>query len=179
MDTKGGAKKSASAGRLIRVLALQQRVARASLLVAAHVSVDLNVIGDIPSCSFVYSKQFHCTNDSEFLSLINSKFPLPHQRYWQGSRLSFAFSTKVISELGTKASPMGEWKRLRQIGKSFVGSGVPVANPLELTYTWTSSSPRRTFFLHALSFDYTSKLYITFLNQFSVYSHILKMHYII
>ena len=37
---------------------------------------------------------------------------------------------------------------------------------------WTCSSPRRTFFLHALSFECTSKLCITFLNQFSVYFHI-------
>ena len=38
----------------------------------------------------------------------------------------------------------------------------------------TCSSPRRTFFLHALSFECTSKLCIPFLNQFSVYFHILK-----
>ena len=36
----------------------------------------------------------------------------------------------------------------------------------------TFSSPRRTFLLHALSFEYTSKLCITFLIQFSVYFHI-------
>ena len=40
----------------------------------------------------------------------------------------------------------------------------------------TCSSPRRTFFLHALSFECTSKLCITFLNQFSVYFHIQRMH---
>ena len=45
------AKKSAAARGLLRVLVLQQRVARASLLVAAHVAGDLNVFGDIPYCS--------------------------------------------------------------------------------------------------------------------------------
>ena len=40
----------------------------------------------------------------------------------------------------------------------------------------TCSSPRRTFFLHALSFQCTSKLCGTFLNQFSDYFHIKKMH---
>ena len=65
---------------MLIVLALRQRVIRVSLLVAAHVAGDLNVLGDIPSRSFGYSKQWHCTNDSEFLSFINSKFPLPHQR---------------------------------------------------------------------------------------------------
>ena len=126
---RGTAKKIAPAGRLIGVLALQQRVAISSPLVAAHVSGDLNVLGDIPSRSFVYSKQWHCTNDSEFISLINSKFSLPHQRSCQGFRLYFALSTKVISKLGTKASPIVEWKRLWRIWKSFGGSGVPIANP--------------------------------------------------
>ena len=36
----------------------------------------------------------------------------------------------------------------------------------------TCSSARRPLFLHALSFECTSKLCITFLNQFSVYFHI-------
>ena len=93
----GAAKKSALVGRLLRVLDLRQRVARASPVVAAHVAGYLNVLGDISSRSFGYSKQLHCTNDSEFLSLINSKFPLPHQHSWQGLRLFFALSTKVIS----------------------------------------------------------------------------------
>ena len=54
---RGAAKKSAAAGSLLRFLALRQRVARSSPLVAAHVSGDLNVIGNIPSRSFGYSKQ--------------------------------------------------------------------------------------------------------------------------
>ena len=97
------------------------------------------MIGNIPYRSFVYSKEWNFTNYSEFLSLINSKFPLPHQRSWQGFRLSFALTTIFISELDTKAYPMGEWKRLRRIGKILGGSGVPVANPSELTHTWRKS----------------------------------------
>ena len=54
---RGVAKNSAAAGRLIRELALHKLVARASPLVAAHVSGDLNVIGDIPSRSFRNCKQ--------------------------------------------------------------------------------------------------------------------------
>ena len=40
----------------------------------------------------------------------------------------------------------------------------------------TCSGSRRTFFLHALSFQCTSKLCLTFLNLFLVYFHILRMH---
>jgi hypothetical protein len=141
---RGASKKSAAAGRLLRVLALRQRVARASPLVVAHVAGDLNVIGDIPSRSFGYKKAWHCKSETEFLSLINSEFPLPQKRSWRGFRLSYALSTKVISELGMTVSPMGEWRRLRRIGKSFGGTGVPIADPSELTRTWRkqTSSPR-------------------------------------
>ena len=136
---RGAAKKSAAAGRLFRVLDLLERVERALPLVAVHVSGYLNLLGDIPFSYLGYSKQWHCTNDSEFLSLIKSKFPLPYQCSYQGFRLSFALSTKVISEFGKKAYLIGEWKRLQIIGKSFGGSGVPIANSLEMTCTWNKS----------------------------------------
>ena len=135
MDTKGGVKKSAAAGCLLRVLALRKLVAITPPLVDTHVEGYLNLLGEIISLSFGYSKQWHCTNDYEFVSLVNSKFPLSRQHSWQGFRISSVLSTKIISELGTKASPMGEWKRLRKIVRSFGGSGVPIADPLELTHT--------------------------------------------
>ena len=81
---RGAAKKSAASGRLLRILYLRQRVARVSLLVAAHVGGDLNVPGDIPYFSFGYSKQWYCTKYYEFISLINYQLPLPHHRSWQG-----------------------------------------------------------------------------------------------
>ena len=102
--------KYVAAGRLLRVLALWQQVARALPLLDVHVAGDLNVLHDISYCSFGYYKQWHCTNDYKFLSLINPQVPLPHQRSWQGFLLFFALSTKVISELGKKISQMGEWK---------------------------------------------------------------------
>ena len=126
----------AEAGCLIRVLDLRQQVARASLLVDDNVVGDLNVLGDIPSCSFGYSKQWHCTNHPEFISLINPQLPIPHQRSWQGSRLSFTLSTKVIPELGKKSSPVGECNQLWWMGKSFGSSDVPIENPSELIRTW-------------------------------------------
>ena len=47
------------------------------------------------------------------------------------------------------------------------------------TYQQTCYRPRRTLFLYALSFECTSKLCVTFLNQFSVYFPISTMHYTI
>ena len=37
---------------------------------------------------------------------------------------------------------------------------------------FTCSSPRRPLFMHALSFERTTKLCINFLNQFPFYSHV-------
>ena len=107
MKKRGAAKKSTEAGRLLRVLALWKQVEKESLLVAAHVARDLYFLGYIPFSYFGYSKQWHRTNDYEFISLINSKFPLLHQRSWQGLLLYFALITNVIYDLGTKAYPMG------------------------------------------------------------------------
>ena len=49
---RGASKNSAAAGRLIIVIALRQRVARVSPLVAAHGAGYLNVISNIPLRSF-------------------------------------------------------------------------------------------------------------------------------
>ena len=60
--------------------------------------------------------------------------------------------------------------RLFQIGSAQVNTGIGY------DMIMTCSSPRRLLFLHALSFECSSKLCITFLNQFTVYFHIKKMH---
>ena len=106
-------------------------VTRASLLVAVHVTGDLNVLGDIPSSSFGYSQKWHGTSDSEFLSLISSKFPLPHKS-----------SLKGIYELGKKAYPMGEWKQFFSNREKFGGSDVTIGNLSDLTHTWRKSISR-------------------------------------
>ena len=46
----------------------------------------------------------------------------------------------------------------------------------KLVRMMTCSRPRHPLFLHALSFECTSKLCVTLFNQFSAYFHILKMH---
>ena len=65
LTQRGAEKNSAAARRVLRVLALRQQVGRASPLVPAHVAGDLNLLGDIPSHSFGYPKQWHCTNNYE------------------------------------------------------------------------------------------------------------------
>ena len=92
-------------------------MARETLLVAAHVVGDLNVLVDISSRSLGYFKQWYCTNDSEFLSLINSKFPLPHQLSLQGFRHYLALITNVTSELGTRHLRWGSGINFGEYGK--------------------------------------------------------------
>ena len=126
---RGAAIKSAAAECLLRVLSIQKQITIASSLIDAHVTGDMNVLGYITSCSFGYSKQWHCTNDFGFISHINSQLPLFHQCSWKGFHICFVLGIKVISEWGTKASPIGEWKQLRRIGESFGGCGMPFSNP--------------------------------------------------
>ena len=106
---KGAAKKSSASGSPLRVLYSQEPVTIVSPLVVAHVAGDPDVLGNIPYCSFGYSKNFHCTNDSEFLSLTNYQLALPHQCSWQGFRLSFALSTKMISKLAPTQTRKIKW----------------------------------------------------------------------
>ena len=84
------------------------------------------MLGKIPSHSFGYYKQWHCTNDSEFLSFIISKLPLPRQHSWQGFHLSFALSMKVISELWDKGISDKTVEATSENNKSFGGSVVPI-----------------------------------------------------
>ena len=75
-------------------------------------------------------------NNDISLSLINSKFPLPLSVFLARLPPFFRFAYESDCRVGEKASPMGEWKQLLRIGKSFGGSGVTIANPSELTHTW-------------------------------------------
>ena len=70
--------------------------------------------------------------------------------------LSFAEYCKCLLDICDEVGTKGDKKHEKREAKA----------RLNQKYYLTCSSPRQTFFLHALSFEYTSKLCITFLNQF-------------
>ena len=115
---RGASKRSAVANRLLRVLAIRLRKNRASPLVTRHLAGERNHLGDIPSRSFGYKKEWE-HNDEAFLTFFNKTFPLPQQNCWTGFRLNSRVASKVICELLTEGSSMDEWRQLPTLGRPF------------------------------------------------------------
>jgi hypothetical protein len=76
---------------------------------------------------------WHCTADSDFLTLLNSLFPLPLQNSWTGFRLSSKVVMRVISTLRTQHSDLEGWRRLPRIGTHVGTIGMPMSNLWEFT----------------------------------------------
>ena len=104
----GASKRSAVANRLLRVLATRMRRCHAQPLLTRHLAGKRNHLGDIPSRSFGYEKEWHFENDKEFLTYFNHIFPLPDKNTWTGFRLKYAVAMKVTRELLTQGSSMVE-----------------------------------------------------------------------
>ena len=137
---RGASKRSAIANRLLRVLAIRQRVNRASPLVTRHLAGVRNHLGDIPLRSFGYKAEWHFENDLDFLSFFNETFPLPEQNCWTGFRLANAVVTKVTRELLTRGSPMDEWRQLPKLGRKYGRNGKPTSDLSACLRTWTDAT---------------------------------------
>ena len=139
---RGASKRSIVANRLLRILAIRQRVNRTSPLVTRHLAGVRNHLGDIPSRSFGYKAEWHFLNDCDFLAFFNRTFPLPQKNSWTGFRLSDAVVTKVICELLTQESSMEEWRQLPKLGRRYGRSGRPTSDLSECLRTWTAATFR-------------------------------------
>ena len=117
--------KSRIGARLVRALALRQRIRHASPMVTLHVAGKGNDIADIPSRSFRPEHRWNCPTNFEFLSRFSKQFPLPQGHKWQLFIISPRITTRVISELLTAPGEMDGWLRLPPIGRVFGGAGVP------------------------------------------------------
>jgi hypothetical protein len=126
-------KRSDAAMQLIRALALRLQVKKASPLTTLHIEGSQNSMTDIPSRSFGGVKKWYCANDSDFLTMYNSMFPLPNQESWTLFRLSSKIATKIISILQTKAIDADAWRRLPKPGK-LIG---PIGNASSNLWAWT------------------------------------------
>jgi hypothetical protein len=129
------------AGFLLMALAIRMKECKASPLTPLHIAGKQNSIGDIPSRSFGGTPEWHCKTDDEFLTLFNSKFPLPNKQSWKLYHLPKGIITRVISVLQMKGSEMGEWRRLPKRKTNTTDIGVPIANLWELTLHWRNQPP--------------------------------------
>ena len=133
------AKHSEIAMQLIRALALRLQLAHASPLTPMHIAGVNNSLTDIPSRSFGSDAAWHCTSDTQLLTLFNSTFPLPRQASWTVYRISSKLATRVISILRMKAFTADEWRRLPEKGR-FIGS---VGSPMSSLWDWTHTFAKR------------------------------------
>ena len=95
---------------------------------------------------------------------MNIKFIL--QLFWHRC-IGTESSPQVGVNCNTSITPQlwisGHWYYKMNLLKNSMNL---LAYKIPTIWLMTCSSPRRTFFLHALSFEFTSKLCITLLNQF-------------
>ena len=133
-------RKSKTAAALLRVMATRLKAAGASPLIPMHIAGVENAITDIPSRSFGRIGKWFCDSDEKFLTLFNSKFPLPNQNSWSVCHLPKDLSSKLVSVLLTQASEPAEWRRpsSRRINTGL--TGLPMRNLWEWTLTCRKST---------------------------------------
>ena len=131
------------ANRLLRVLAVRVQQCRASPLVTRHLAGNRNHLGDIPSRSFGYKKEWHFETDKKILIFFNKTFPLPNKNIWTDFRLKYAVGMKVSQELLMQGSSMAEWRQLPTLGTRYGKIGRPTAKLTTCLHTWTAAVLRK------------------------------------
>ena len=92
---RGASRRSAVANRLLRVLAIRTRKNRASSLVTCHLVGKRNHLGDIPSRSFGYKKEWHFEKDKKILLILTKRFLCPTRIFGQASTSNPPSSRKL------------------------------------------------------------------------------------
>ena len=82
-----------------------------------------------------------------------------------------AFYDYIWKKIPDNGRSTGSYIIFYQVGPIYHGTNVPGPVAQSIAER-TCSSPRRPLFLHTLSFECTSKLCVTFLDQISVHFHI-------
>ena len=123
--TKMTSKNSVVAVAMLRAMSTVLKRARASPLIPMHIPGDQNSISDIPSRSFGRQVEWHCVSDDDFLTLFDSKFPLPNQNSWTMFQIPSALLSKVVAMLLTQQSEPDEWRRLPKPSANIGRRGFP------------------------------------------------------
>ena len=130
---------------------------RASPLVTRHLAGKRNHLGDIPSRSFGYKKEWHSEKDKNFLAYFNNLFPLPNKNTWTGFRLKSAVATKVIHELLTQGLSVAEWRQLPRLGTRYGKIDKPIAKLTTCLHIWTAAVLKKWPELHLILEEYSGK----------------------
>jgi hypothetical protein len=129
-------KRSHVAKRLLRVLAVRQRVCRASPLLTISIAGKDNDMADAASRWFKDDSKYDTDlPDTVFLPRFNAAFPLPQGASWKRFHFSSKMITRVISELVGPPSSMASWMRITKRGGSFGKTGVATSSLLTPAHT--------------------------------------------
>jgi hypothetical protein len=139
-------RKSRVAAQLVRALALRLNIQKTCPLTPVQNPGVEHALTDIPSRSFGSVKEWECKSDTNFLTLFNTKFPLPQQASWTVFRFGSKMITRVISTLRMTGITLAEWQRLPRIGKHTgqIGRGMSGLWDWTLLYRGSSTRPECT-----------------------------------
>ena len=132
--------KNPIAARLVRALALRQRICQASPMATIHVAGKANDIADIPSRSFRKGHRWNCPSNLDFLIKFNAEFPLKQGACWDLFVINPKLITLVTSVLLTSPLPMDVWQALPPRGRVFGLSGAGTCRSLKML---TRTSPMK------------------------------------
>ena len=132
--------KNPIAARLVRALALRQRICHGSTMANIHVARKANDLADIPSRSFRHGHRWNCPSNIDFLTKFNAEFPLKQGACWDLFVVNPKLITLVTSVLLTKPLHMGVWQELPTRGRVFGLSGAGTSRSLRML---THTSPMR------------------------------------
>ena len=139
---KGHTSTSIVAGRLLRFLALRQRIRQTSSLLPMNIAGKDNAMADIPSRAFKNGDYFHA--QQHLTTYFNTHFPLPQPNSWIEYRLPTKLTSRVISCLRGELTPMASLIRLpkleRSIGKTGRHTAHLVDNKARISMTSAGSN---------------------------------------
>ncbi len=136
---KGHTSTSQVAGRLLRFLAMRQRVRKASSLLPMNIAGVDNKMADIPSRAFKNGEYFHAQTD--LVTYFNQHFPLPQGNSWIEYTIPTKLALRVISCLRGELLPMASLLRLPKLGRSIGKSGRHTAHLVDKrTHTLKTSA---------------------------------------
>jgi len=119
--------KSKKGARLVRALALCQRISHAAPMVTLYMAGKGNDVADVPSRSFRPERHWNFPTNEHLLSRFSTQLPLLQGNHWQIFLISPKIITRVISELLIVPSGMEGWIRLPVIDRVFGTTGSNIA----------------------------------------------------
>jgi hypothetical protein len=122
--------------RLLRGLAMRQRVTRAAPPEIYHVAGSTNTLADVASREIP-----SLSHPSAFLSYFNSRFPLPQSPSWNLVTLDSALCSNVISTLRGQRLELRRWTIRNASKAGTIGSAMlKEPMPVLISSEWTSQA---------------------------------------